>query len=295
VAGGLASTYLGGAATAVGASGAVLGLMGAAVAELAIYHGYYPRRWSRPLLGMLLLLSGAEIAVGFFYPIVDQWGHVGGLLAGGLVGMGLSRNARAGRRLRVGFGWVLTCCSLAFFAYSGLSVATTSYTETLRNYPSAEREVGGLTIEVPESWEQVSPTELYDPGIAALLDLRRLPAAGGLDAAISARLEREHQGGALRAGFDRARPAARSHLELPAPWRGGELEVSVEGASGVQHYRLVVFGRLAGSEIWLGAYYHPAALTRFIEPVLSEALASIQPAASAERETTSGGSRLQPR
>lgn len=277
VAGALASTYLGGSATAMGASGAVLGLMGAAVAELALYRKHYPRRWARPLLGMLVVLSLAQIAVGFFYPIVDQWGHVGGLLSGALLGMLLSPRAQSLRFLRRGVSGGLAGAGLAFLVYAGFAMATTNYTDTLRGYDQVVRQVGGLQIQVPETWAKVSERELFDSGIAALLDLRRVPAEAGLDATISARLEAEHFGGALRAGFDRAKPSARSHLKLPAPWRGGELDVSVDRSSGPQRYRLVVFGRVVDQEIWLGAYYHPAVLTSLIEPVLGEALATIEP------------------
>jgi membrane associated rhomboid family serine protease len=276
IVGGLASTYLGGSATAVGASGAVLGLMGAAVAELAIYRKHYPPRWARPLLGMLVVLSVAQIAVGFVYPIVDQWAHVGGLLCGAFFGVLLSPRAEHLRLLRRSIGAGLAAAGLAFLAYSGFAIATNTYTETLHGYERVEQEVGGLKVLVPEPWEKISERELYDSGIGALLDLRRLPAEAGLDATISNRLEAEHFGGALRAGFDRAKPSARSHLKLPTPWRGGELDVSVEGSSGSQRYRLVVFGRVVGDEIWLGAYYHPAALTSLIEPVIGEVLSSMK-------------------
>ncbi len=275
-AGAMASTYIGGTATAVGASGAVVGLMGAAVAELGVYRRHYPTSWARPLFGMLLLLSVAQLAVGFFYPIVDQWGHVGGFVGGALMGVVASRNGQILGKTRGFVSWVVVAATVGILAYAAFSVVTSSYTQTLRRYERVSRNVGGLVIEVPSAWEQVSPQELYDPGVGALLDLRRLPAEEGLDASIAARLELEQFGGALRAGFDRAQPSSRLHLALAKPWRGGELRVSVDGASGEQHYRLVVFGRVAGDEIWLGTYYHPAALTEFIEPVLLEALASLR-------------------
>ncbi len=275
-AGAIASTYIGGTATAVGASGAVVGLMGAAVAELGMYRKHYPTSWARPLFGMLLLLSVAQLAVGFFYPIVDQWGHVGGFAGGALMGVVVSRNGQVLGKIRGFVSWLVVVTTAGILVYTAFSVATSSYTQTLRRYARVERNVGGLVIEVPSAWEQVSPQELYDPGVGGLLDLRRLPAADGLDASIAARLELEQFGGALRAGFDRAQPSSRLHMALAKPWRGSELRVGVEGASGEQHYRLVVFGRLVGDEIWLGTYYHPAALTEFIEPVLVEALASLR-------------------
>ncbi len=274
-AGAIASTYLGGAATAVGASGAVVGLMGAAVAELGVYRSHYPRAWARPLFGVLLLLSAAQLAVGLFYPIVDQWGHVGGFVGGALTTILLSRNATSLGKLRKYSAVLIATGALSALGFAAFSVATSDYTQTLRGYPQERQSIGGLRITVPNAWSKVSPRELYDPGVGVQLDLRRLPASEGLDASISKRLEEEYLGGALRAGFDRAKPSARSHLNLPEPWRSGELDVSVDGASGLQRFRLVVFGRVVETEIWLGAFYHPAALTKSIEPVLLEALNSM--------------------
>ncbi|MCP4448662.1 MAG: rhomboid family intramembrane serine protease [Myxococcales bacterium] len=277
-AGAMASTYLGGAATAVCASGAVVGLMGAAVAELGVFRSHYPKAWSRPLFGMLALLSLAQLAVGFFYPIVDQWGQVGGFVGGGIASLLVSPSGALLRKVRTALAAVVVTATLSALAYTALAVATSSYTQTLRGYRQVEQTIGGLVIIVPEPWAKVSHRELYDPGVGVQLDLRRLPASQGLDASISARLEEEHLGGALRAGFDRAEPAARTHLDLPESWRGGELAVSVDnGASGAQHFRLAIFGRVHGDEIWLGAFYHPAALTKAIEPVLLRALASLRP------------------
>tara|TARA_R110002096_G_scaffold77896_7_gene183273 strand:- start:2592 stop:4796 length:2205 start_codon:yes stop_codon:yes gene_type:complete len=276
-AGAMASTYLGGAATAVGASGAVVGLMGAAVAELGVYRSHYPRAWARPLFGVLLLLSAAQFAIGLFYPIVDQWGHVGGFVGGAVATVLLSRSAVVLGRVRKYASVLLATAALSALAYSAFAVVTSNYTETLRGYPQVEQKVGGLWITVPNTWGKVSPQELYDPGVALQLDLRRLPAAEGLDASISLRLDEEYNGGALRAGFDRAKPAARSSLNFPEPWRSGELEVSVDGAAGLQRSRLVVFGRVVETEIWLGAVILPTALADWIEPVLIESLLSIRP------------------
>lgn len=274
--GALASTYLGGAGTAVGASGAVMGLMGAALAELGIYRSRYPRRWVRPLFGMLAILTLAQVAVGFFYPIVDQWGHVGGLLGGAAIGALLSPSALVLRRVRAMSGVGMAALALAFLIYAGILQATTSYTDTLRHYPKVTQRVGGLRLQVPDAWERISSHELYDPGIAALLHMQRLPIGAGLDATIAESIKALNLGGAQRAGFDTAKPAASSQMLLPAPWRGGELVVTADDGSGPQHYRLVVFGKLVEQEIWLGAYSHPSALTKAIQPVLAQVLLSMR-------------------
>ncbi len=273
---GLASTLLGGTTTAVGASGAVLGLMGAALVELGVYRKNYPAHFARPLVRLLLLISVAQIAIGFFYPIVDQWGHVGGLVGGLGLGVVLSHHAKIGKTLRTLSATLFVVCSAAFVAYSVYGVARSDYSETLRAYPSVHHEEQGLAVELPSSWKRVGVHEYMDWGVSAQLDLRVLPESEGLDAVISKRLAMEKKEGGLQAGFDIAKASAQGDMELPEPWRSGELEVRIDDESGVQHYRLLVFGRVVGDEIWLGSYYYPAALTDAIEPVFAQILSSIR-------------------
>ena len=284
LAGSLASTYLGASATSLGASASVLGLMGAALAEFAIHREDYPKRWVRTLLGSLLVLTVAQLSIGFFYPTVDHWGLAGGLVSGAVFGAILSPRIQFAASARRVLGALGATAAVVFFAYAAFMAVTSNYTQTLRSYKRAPQVVGGLQMRVPGSWEKISERQLHDPGIGALLDFRRVSAEEGLDATISARLESEHFGGALRAGFDRAKPSARSRLKLPAPWRGGELDVSVDASAGPQRYRLVVFGRVVDDEVWLGAYYHPAALTEYIQPVFGEVLATVRAAGKGPKQ-----------
>ncbi len=272
---GVASTALGGPTTAAGASGAVLGLMGAAAVELAVFRAHYPASGSKPLLKLLLILSVAQIAIGFFYPIVDQWGHIGGMAGGVVAGLILSPHAGIGEIPRRILSGILALASLAFVGYVVFGVATTNYTQTLRAYPRMAATSDGLAIAVPSSWKKVGNHEFIDQGISALFNLQRVSAQEGLDVTIAAQLQAEQYGGAIQAGFDVAKPSGKTVMALPAPWRGGELDVKLDDGSGLQHYRLVVFGRQVGDEIWLGTYYHPAVLTKRIEPVFSHILSSV--------------------
>ena len=67
----------------VGASGAILGVMGALLVYL------YRRRTSasadyffRGLVGLVAL----NLVISFFWPVIDEWAHVGGLVGGILMG-----------------------------------------------------------------------------------------------------------------------------------------------------------------------------------------------------------------
>jgi rhomboid protease GluP len=81
---GLASSLLSAAMQpkpSVGASGAIFGLLGAIVVFFYRYRGAFrvrDRRIGAGLLGWGLF----QLSLGLMSPIVDNWGHLGGLLAG---------------------------------------------------------------------------------------------------------------------------------------------------------------------------------------------------------------------
>ncbi len=82
IAGGLAYLYFGSFnAPAVGASGAIFGLLGG-VFGFAIRRGTFSTR--DPVISQLLLLTGLNLFLGFTIPGVSNTAHIGGLL-GGLV------------------------------------------------------------------------------------------------------------------------------------------------------------------------------------------------------------------
>lgn len=82
IAGGLAYLYFGSFnGPAVGASGAIFGLLGG-VFGFAIRRGTFSTR--DPIISQLLLLTGLNLFLGFTIPGVSNTAHIGGLL-GGLV------------------------------------------------------------------------------------------------------------------------------------------------------------------------------------------------------------------
>ncbi|OGR64170.1 MAG: hypothetical protein A2X31_12940 [Elusimicrobia bacterium GWB2_63_22] len=71
---------------AVGASGAIFGLLGAIVVFFFRYSGSLHARDRR--IGAGLLGWGIfQLSLGLLSPIVDNWGHLGGLAAGAALGM----------------------------------------------------------------------------------------------------------------------------------------------------------------------------------------------------------------
>ncbi|MHB0996685.1 MAG: rhomboid family intramembrane serine protease [Elusimicrobiales bacterium] len=70
----------------VGASGAIFGLLGAVVVFFYRYSGSFRARDRR--IGAGLLGWGIfQLSLGFLSPIVDNWGHMGGLAAGAVLAL----------------------------------------------------------------------------------------------------------------------------------------------------------------------------------------------------------------
>lgn len=83
---GAVGSYLFSLGTSVGASGAIFGIVGALVAFL------YGKRGSAMAFGYMrniLGFVGLNLAFGFFFPQIDNFAHIGGLLGGLILGYGL--------------------------------------------------------------------------------------------------------------------------------------------------------------------------------------------------------------
>lgn len=278
---GSASSYvIGGATTSVGASGAIFGLLAAAVVELAVHRKSYPRRWSGALLGMLLFLGAANVAIGFIYEVIDQSAHLGGLVGGGVLGAALSRKHRFARRpwlrpvvigLAIGLAGALVWGAFAAF--------TSDFSNTVAAYPRVTRTLGGITVEAPAPWAPTSETELYDPSLIVLVQLIAVDEPAGSEAriraALEARREAERKEGAKAFGLVGAHTVEDRLLPVPAPWISSELEVRTEGGLiGEQRIRIAVIAREKDGRLWLGSIYYPASLADAVAPAVGDMLRS---------------------
>jgi membrane associated rhomboid family serine protease len=82
---GSVASFLGNDAISAGASGAIFGLVGAMVMYL-FTHRRNLGRWGRQRLSNLLVVVGLNLMWGFVATGIDIFGHIGGLLAGLLLG-----------------------------------------------------------------------------------------------------------------------------------------------------------------------------------------------------------------
>ena len=114
VAGGMLYQLMGSNAWAVGASGAIFGLLGALLT--ASYRQRHTRAGAA-VFGQLLVLLVINLALPLFVPNIAWQAHVGGLAAGGLVGAAWDRLPRtkgsAWKRAAVALGVGVACLAVA--------------------------------------------------------------------------------------------------------------------------------------------------------------------------------------
>ena len=87
--GSVASFLLNSVAIGAGASGAIFGVLGALVAFLVVNRGVLGEM-GRQTLTALLVLGAINLFFGFATPGIDNWAHIGGLVAGFGLGMALT-------------------------------------------------------------------------------------------------------------------------------------------------------------------------------------------------------------
>ena len=98
LAGGIAYLYFGSFDEfAVGASGAIFGLLGG-VLGYSLRSGTFS--WQNPLIRQLLILTALNLYFGFSVPNISNTAHIGGLLGGAAFGWLTAPSVHAGKRLR---------------------------------------------------------------------------------------------------------------------------------------------------------------------------------------------------
>jgi rhomboid protease GluP len=74
------------AGASVGASGAIFGILGAFIFSIRRSPRFRHERWARGIVQQLLFWIVANIVIGFTVPQIDMAAHIGGLIAGLILG-----------------------------------------------------------------------------------------------------------------------------------------------------------------------------------------------------------------
>lgn len=154
----------------VGASGAIFGLIGAMLAGLRALRGQVPEAWRRRLSFNLLVVIALQLGIGFSLEVIDNAAHVGGLFAGGLIGLLLrparASSSRASRVVTIALGTLL----LAATAASAAMVARTGPRQLLDDLPRHAVTRVGLRVRCPTHWfvlDKRGGLALQDPLLTA--------------------------------------------------------------------------------------------------------------------------------
>jgi rhomboid protease GluP len=121
LAGSIASYVFNPGSLAVGASGAIFGLLGALAAFAFAARSLIGREASKMQIGQMATLAGINLLFGFVVPNIDNSAHIGGLIAGGIVGLALAPRYQIvrsylpsiERRDQPVFGWAVAITMLA--------------------------------------------------------------------------------------------------------------------------------------------------------------------------------------
>ncbi len=114
----LSMLFAGGNYYSVGASGAIFGLMGA-----LLYFGYYYRVYlGNVLKSQIIPLILINLIIGFVSPGIDNFGHIGGLIAGILSTYAVGVKYKTGIFEKTN-GWILLIIYFAFLIYMAFSYA----------------------------------------------------------------------------------------------------------------------------------------------------------------------------
>lgn len=275
VAGQTASYLASPAGISAGASGAIFGMLGALFVELAIHRKHYRAAWKRGMFGSLAIVTIAQLAIDFMYPIVDQWSHGGGLFAGALCGLVLSPRWKwarfslyAARSLAIVFGLAT--------AYAVAMIAQTDVEASLSREARVPRRVGDVIASVPPSWQTIADV-VMDPDTLVQIRIRRVdsdPMALATwigQAPVALASEGLQSEGVV--------PQEARTVTLPAGWEGTEVKVSyTDSMDAKQELRLVVAGRVFGGTTILASVNIPAGLADDVAPFIAQTLASLTPA-----------------
>jgi membrane associated rhomboid family serine protease len=269
--GAVASFLLGSAGISAGASGAVFGVLGAAVAELALHRDAYNERWRRALLGNLIFLALANVGIGFYYTAIDQAAHVGGMVSGALVGALLSRGTSFSNSMAIrGVAFGLTIVCALSLAYAAVGVGVTRYSDTLDRYAWDVKEQGGMRWHQPSPWDEVE----FGLGLAA----------GDAAAVLDQQVADEEQ--AVRKESHSTKLPRAPLVVVPPPWQSREVIILAEDAlGGTQRLRSVHLARQADDGlVWVGLLRIPEVLVVASNPTLERILASVEQVARPDPE-----------
>ncbi len=165
ICGGIATAW-NGAGLSVGASAAVLGLLGAAI-SLELFGGPRSKALSRQgQFSTLVFILLVNLAIGAVEKGIDNSAHLGGLAGGAVAGIVLARlierPALARLASAISILFVVTSLGTAAVQFGG-QLGTNRYPVRYTTGPFVQKGIPGLGIELPPGWK-IEPSAAPQPG-----------------------------------------------------------------------------------------------------------------------------------
>lgn len=274
IAGAVASYLASPAGVSAGASGAIFGMLGAVFVELTWHRRKYRAAWKRGMWGGLVVVTLAQLGVGFMYPVIDQWAHGAGLFAGVVFGALLTPST-SWARVTLQLGRVLAVAFVAVSLLAAGFVATRSIADSLANLPRERYVLADVAITAPATY--VADGELVDPDGVVLVTIHKEPLQS-IVTQMGKWIGQANQIGKAR-GFEEVTTANDRVVALPDGWEGTELVGSFEDPMGTrQHYRIVVAGKDFHGQLVLLIVMTPDSIARAAPGFFTQLVASAGPA-----------------
>lgn len=271
IAGGVASYLASPSPVSAGASGAVFGVLGALFIELTLHKSRYRAAWKNGMWSRIVLVTVAQAGIGFLYPVIDQWAHGGGLVAGIVLGAALSPSLKTqwiGRIVAIVLG------GAAMFA--GVQVARTSITDSFARSGVQTYDLEHVTVIAPAGWKQLRANELSEQDNLAILVAELTPT---VDSAVTLEAWTAESEKEIKAReFTHSMPAP-DQLLLPPGWIGSERIGSIEDALGyTMHWRIAVgIRQLDTGAAVMVRLYMPDSMAREASGTFQALVSSIAP------------------
>ncbi len=266
VAGAAASYLASPVGVSAGASGAVLGVLGAVFVEITLHRKRHRAAWRRGMWGGLAVVTVGQLLVDFMYPAIDQWAHAGGLVAGTLAGIALSPVAKWAKPGRI----VAIAVGAAFGVATASAAILVAVTPLAKSIGPADHaiEIGDVALRVPAGWTSQPGSALVAPTVEGRFVVDDKPDA--LDVWTKRVTDEAHH------DFAQVDVATEKLVALPASWDGVELVMSRDDDDGSrQTWRRIVAGKsIAGGTIltWIDV---PDGMARMVPSLFTQILASV--------------------
>lgn len=238
VAGAVASYLMSPIGVSAGASGAVFGVLGALFIELTLHRSQYRAAWKNGMWSRIVIVTVAQAGIGFLYPVIDQWAHGAGLVAGIALGAALSPSVRWATLTRYA-GRALAVVSLGIVTATSILVERTSVADSFTHSPWSSYEIQHATITAPAGWKLLQGNhELVDPDNLVIVVAAFDPTIDTPATLAAWTTEGEKE---IKAREFASMHPATDRILLPAGWLGTEMIGSVEDALGyTMHWRIAI-------------------------------------------------------